>query len=1496
MAESYSRSREGFRFSFNGMKLNAPPDSLPDGKFAAAINIRGYGDHTTRTRPGQSPLFTMGQYPCAAIRGYAPLDQSNIGAGQPPRYLATDTSGGVYLDTSQNVGSLAGDLGETVGVSMVPFRPNQSPNPYMYVASATDYQKFSAPSPTGVVTQQKVGIVEPQAAPDASPVPQSFTQILAPGGIWTTGGTASGLFTANRSVDTVAIALPDPVNPFRFSVRVSPAVQYQRGEIVATFPSGDTAVIEDVLPPLSISMTVQGIYYFSGNTGRCIIVPQGVNVTGQGVPEAAPASGTNDPLQTAIATLQRGSLLQIGIETVYVWSVIPGPDQSLAIETSTVGTHAPNAIITGVPCIVLNGFTPANITSGSQLVGDILGCRGFAVGVGVGTLTAGNVGDSGTLVARPTTLLNGWGPNAHVGAYEIGGTFGWGIANVITLPYNSPQLAYDGNDSTAATVALSGSFQYAGCVWAFPSVPPGTSGLQLNILSQVPVVAAGNRSAGLWYSLDGGVTWNQIYNAVSRGLQWDTISLPSNQNTSLVQVMAFTDSHNAMSHNVFEIAISTAGLNPSIEASTGAYTDEDYLHFSVLTDNPLNLIELRLQFDVGDGTFTQNYYYASVSPSQLVPATSGTTVGQIGAVQAYLQAEQIIGQSDGTGLNPPTQTVPGANQWTEIWVPISGLTRIGGDQTKTLAKIVGIQFWVNALNTINVQISSIAFVGGRPLDIGDAGAPYRYRVRQRSSVTGAKSNPSPETRYGINARRQGISVLLPTVYPDPQADTWDIFRYGGSVTEYRFVGSVPLDSQIFNDIYDDAAATAGDALDFDNFQPWPTVDLPFSATGGAVTGTTCTINVSSITTPLFGRYLPGTLVQINGLNVYTLRSRPIEVNSPFPRVFQYRLEFVENAGVIAAGASFNIYEPAVAGQPLPYVWGTDVEGTAFACGDPLRPSTLYFSKGNDMDAAPDSYNIEIVQPSEPLLGGEILDGLSFVGSTERWWALYPQNNPSQRYSFVQQPWPRGIAAPFGHCNDGKTIYWFAKDGIYSSSAGSLTDADLYTLFPHDGNPGKVVTYNSATFQPPDYSRAGQFRLAYAQGYLYATYVDSTGTYHTLVCELRRGAWSMDDYSPQVTVFYHPEYLVGSLASAVQSTPVLYNALLMGTVGSSSQAARVAIQQDLANDLNLPISCNLATREFDGGDIRAGMEWGDVFIDYIGPTGPLVQVMNLGQVVTGGNRLAASAARTQFPYDAQVLADFFGIQLTWTDDYRSQAVQTKFYTWQPSYLVKPEEIIGRPTDWDDAGVVGAKWVQGFILHADTGNQPVDVVVQDADAMQGHPFTGPSVLFPGAVVHNGESELAYSFNTPFIAHMMRMYQPFPGNVEWRLWEVRWIVQPTPEFAQTWTTQPSTYGLKGFMHMRQVSLAYASSAVATLTITVYDGTAPQPVTLPSTGGVVKKIVFPLTANKGQLYTHSITSNAPVQVYLDKSEALVGAWGRQDAYENMPLTGGVGGDKAEV
>src|SRR4029077_7983772 len=197
--ETFTRNRPGTRADFKGWSPNNPADSLPPGKFAYAQNIRSVNDLSIVTRPGQALSFATGGAAVTDMRSYVELETDGL-----PRTLARDVNDAVWLDDGTQVGTLTPG---SLGAVFVPFRPNQSPNPYMYIANGDDYQKFSAPNPT--VVASKVGIAEPQDGCEAAQVAQQFVEILSPGGNWNTGGTASAWTSGDRSNDIIVSSFGD---------------------------------------------------------------------------------------------------------------------------------------------------------------------------------------------------------------------------------------------------------------------------------------------------------------------------------------------------------------------------------------------------------------------------------------------------------------------------------------------------------------------------------------------------------------------------------------------------------------------------------------------------------------------------------------------------------------------------------------------------------------------------------------------------------------------------------------------------------------------------------------------------------------------------------------------------------------------------------------------------------------------------------------------------------------------------------------------------------------------------------------------------------------------------------------------------------------------------------------------------------------------------------------------------------------------------------------
>jgi hypothetical protein len=208
------RQRQNFKANFRGMNTRDPADAMPPGKFPLGQNVRAEGDSKIRTRPGYKQIFTTGTGgPITDLGSY-----TTLGTDNKTRILAHDQAGHVYLDDQQNKGTVGtGGL----GASIIPFRPAQSPQSWAYVANATGYSKFSAPDSQNNVTQQKVGIAEPQTMPEAVPEGFEFNEFTGTAGNWFASGplagvgsgppvAGAGLTQVIRSTSTVIGMIEDP--------------------------------------------------------------------------------------------------------------------------------------------------------------------------------------------------------------------------------------------------------------------------------------------------------------------------------------------------------------------------------------------------------------------------------------------------------------------------------------------------------------------------------------------------------------------------------------------------------------------------------------------------------------------------------------------------------------------------------------------------------------------------------------------------------------------------------------------------------------------------------------------------------------------------------------------------------------------------------------------------------------------------------------------------------------------------------------------------------------------------------------------------------------------------------------------------------------------------------------------------------------------------------------------------------------------------------------
>lgn len=582
--------------------------------------------------------------------------------------------------------------------------------------------------------------------------------------------------------------------------------------------------------------------------------------------------------------------------------------------------------------------------------------------------------------------------------------------------------------------------------------------------------------------------------------------------------------------------LTTAPPNPIQE------TDE--VHVSLFMDHPGNLSEAKIFFDVGDASFTQNYFYASLRQSDMQQASLSNLTALLARQQALTRIMtqgfgrgrgiRALGGGDNSIDLPDSgdegvpfasggpvvnsmQASTGDSQWTEFRFKVSDLTRVGADMTKTLGNVTAIRIQFQTSATLNVQVGDLWIGGTYGPDIGSIGSPIFYRFRGRSKITGVKSLAGPATRSGIEPHNQQISVTG-AIHPNASCDTIDVFRWGATLPQWTYVGSTTnIANWIFLDDLSDIDIAVNPLLDVDLFQPFPDIDLPRSGVVN-VAGTKVTY-VSGDT--FNSAWYPGTQISING-TYFTLYAQPPGDGT---------LETVENASTLA-NVPYFLNQATLLGQPLPAFWGPYSEGSAaffFACGSKLQPGVLFLLNGNNPDASSDTLQTIITQASEPLMNGCMYDGNPFVWSSDRLFRLTPNLGslgPLGLQLFIpyEVAGKTGLFSRWAFCV-GDLIYYLGKDGIYvsnGSSSQSITNTDLYLLFPHDGQPGQSVTIGSITFFPPDMTQTAKLRLSYIDQHVYFDYVDTSGAQRTMVYNTFANIWGVDDYTPTVLTHYADE--------------------------------------------------------------------------------------------------------------------------------------------------------------------------------------------------------------------------------------------------------------------------------------------------------------------------------------------------------------------------------------
>lgn len=222
-------------------------------------------------------------------------------------------------------------------------------------------------------------------------------------------------------------------------------------------------------------------------------------------------------------------------------------------------------------------------------------------------------------------------------------------------------------------------------------------------------------------------------------------------------------------------------------------------------------------------------------------------------------------------------------------------------------------------------------------------------------------------------------------------------------------------------------------------------------------------------------------------------------------------------------------------------------------------------------------------------------------------------------------------------------------------------------------------------------------------------------------------------------------------------------------------------------------------------------------------------------------------------------------------------ETVLYVWQPSLLAQPENVYSRSTDWDDGGYAGAKFVQGYLVEANSFGTGKTFQIQSSDDLSLHTLKECPANFGSA--YSGPSEIAFSCE-PFISHMVRLVSS--DGVPWQVFRSRPIFTPYPELVTLWTTELLNFGL-GWQHVRMLNIPYIASSPVTITLSFdQQASIALPNILPATASQLyptKTKVMP-PVNKSKLVGFRMESDSPFRLFREMMEIWVGPWGRSGPY----------------
>ena len=554
----------------------------------------------------------------------------------------------------------------------------------------------------------------------------------------------------------------------------------------------------------------------------------------------------------------------------------------------------------------------------------------------------------------------------------------------------------------------------------------------------------------------------------------------------------------------------------------------------------------------------------------------------------------------------------------------------------------------------------------------------------------------------------------------------------------------------------------------------------------------------------------------------------------------------------------------VKAAPLAAIFGP-VADLLFGCGDAYRPNILYWSKPGNYGSWPARNAWEVCAPEEVLLGGGVYNGSAFVVSRYRLYPILINLSASGSVQTAFQGCTHGALSLTAFCVGPGGIYLASDDGIYVTQGGpetNISDARLRPLWFGQDTPW---------YKAIDFTRVDEIRLWVHENDLFFRYADNTGAIHHLVYSLvqQPAGWRSYDFRVQ-TVGAWPDR---TMAKGAGSGRALY----LGGEGA-------VLWHSGATDLGKAIPGEVRGPLADQGQPGNQKQYGDLSLDLDTRGVDCIAVVALDQEGSDYtvNITGAAGGRQRYTLDPWP----GGLNTSPVEGYRAQvairwgsssATPPIFYKAGLSYLIQPDTIVKRVTDWDDCGRLSDKYFKGCLLYCDTGGA-VKELVAETD-------TGEQTTFKVQTADRHQViEVAWQ---QIAGRLIRLRGT--DAVEWQLHELRWVFDEEPVRFTRWETQEVNHGITGWHTVHYGYITIRSTADVYLTIDAYNRSGnvrSATYTLPSTAGVKRTLFLSFEAMRGVLHKYTFwqpapgipvpaTSDTGFFLYRPESSVLVSAWG---------------------